>query len=51
MLATFPDLLSVLVDLAKTYYSGEEAGPDVKVAAIVKAYAKVGITVPSQGRP
>jgi len=41
--ATFTKTLAVLLDVAAMYYSGEPALAERKLAAIRKAYAKVGI--------
>jgi Zn-dependent metalloprotease len=43
-LATFQEALRVLTDVAKTYFAGNPALRDRKVAAITSAYAAVGIT-------
>jgi Zn-dependent metalloprotease len=42
--ATFSDSLQTLTHVAKTYYSGEPAERDRKLAAITRAYSEVGIT-------
>jgi bacillolysin len=42
-IATFDDALQTLIGIAKTYYGGESEVRGRKVAAIVEAYARVGI--------
>ena len=41
--ATFPKVLQVLIDVANTYYAGDPAERDRKIAAITNAYHGVGI--------
>ena len=43
-LATFKQTLQTLVDVAGTYYAGDQAEREKKINAIKDAYAKVGIT-------
>lgn len=43
--ATFDRTLRVLLDVTAMYYSGDEALAARKVAAVRRAYAKVGITI------
>jgi bacillolysin len=44
-MATFSDALQGLIDVARTYYAGDEAERRRKIDAIRAAYAAVGITV------
>ncbi|HKM55035.1 MAG TPA: M4 family metallopeptidase [Isosphaeraceae bacterium] len=45
-MATFVDALQSLIEVAKTFYSGDPGGPGSKVDAILDAYKKVGIVLP-----
>jgi bacillolysin/neutral peptidase B len=45
--ATFADALQSLVEVTKTFYAGDDSGPDPKVNAILNAYKKVGIVLPA----
>jgi len=46
-LATFSNAFQALIDVAKTFYSGDDDGPGPKVKVIADAYAQVGILPPS----
>lgn len=46
-MAKFSDALQALIEVAKTFYSGDDNGPDPKVKVISDAYSKVGILPPS----